>query len=87
MNNHVHPVMARVLSGFYRSTPRPTILRAHETVMACPTCGEAMTYEPPHPNDLPPSTIGVLGCSSCGHAEPAELVREYEAARTEVDDG
>jgi DNA-directed RNA polymerase subunit M/transcription elongation factor TFIIS len=68
------------------STRRPSMLRAHETKLVCPTCGEFMTYEPPHPHNLPPETIGVLGCSSCGHAEPAELVREYEAARTEVND-
>ena len=30
--------------------------------------------------------LGVLGCSGCGHGEPAELVREYEAAKTAVSD-
>jgi hypothetical protein len=65
------------------STRRPSMLRAHETKLCCPTCGEFMTYEPSDPRDEDRGDVGILGCSCCGHAEPAELVREYEAAREE----
>jgi translation initiation factor 2 beta subunit (eIF-2beta)/eIF-5 len=73
--------------GHRRMSLRPTVLRAHETKLCCPTCGEFMRYEPSDPRDEDRGDVGILGCSDCGHAEPAELVREYEAARTEVDDG
>ena len=79
MTNHISTYYRRRMS-------RPSVLHKHETILACPTCGAAMTYEPPDPRDEERPTIGVLGCSDCGHGEPAENVREYEAARTEVAD-
>jgi predicted RNA-binding Zn-ribbon protein involved in translation (DUF1610 family) len=74
-----HNIMARLYW-------RRSVLSAHETVMACPMCGEAMRYEPSDPRDEDRCDVGILGCSSCGHAEPLELVREYEAARKAVAD-
>jgi hypothetical protein len=87
MNNHVADPFRSILAGFYRvRMSRPSVLHRHETIMVCPTCGAAMTYEPPDPRDEERPTIGVLGCSECGHGEPAECVREYEAARNSIDD-
>jgi hypothetical protein len=65
------------------STRRPSVLRAHETKLCCPTCGEFMTYEPSDPRDEDRGDVGILGCSHCEHGEPLENVREYEAARKE----
>jgi predicted RNA-binding Zn-ribbon protein involved in translation (DUF1610 family) len=78
--------MSRRPGHVYECERRPSILHAHETVMVCPTCGEAMWYEPSDPRDVDRCDVGILGCSSCGHAEPLELVREYEAAREAVAD-
>lgn len=62
------------------------LLHPHTTILACPTCGAFMEYEPPDPRDVDAANIGVLGCPECGHAEPAELVREYEAASRDSND-
>jgi translation initiation factor 2 beta subunit (eIF-2beta)/eIF-5 len=81
--SHVHPVFENILARFYH---RRSVLSAHETVMVCPMCGEAMRYEPSDPRDEDRGDVGILGCSDCGHGEPVENVREYEAAKTAHDD-
>jgi predicted RNA-binding Zn-ribbon protein involved in translation (DUF1610 family) len=83
MNSHVHPVFENILARFYH---RRSVLSSHETSLVCPTCGEFMTYEPSDPRDVDRCEVGILGCSSCGHGEPLENVREYEAARKAVED-